>query len=67
MKNMSLSNEEAKKRAAKAQRTKNANLKLKQAETDKLVSEKRTTAKLRAELKAYKDLISQGWSPPGGK
>ena len=64
---MSLSVDEAKKRAAKAKRTKSANERIKQQESDKLATEKTKTAKLRSELKAYKDLIRQGWSPPGGK
>ena len=64
---MSLSDDERRKRAAKARKTKSANERAKQEDRDKLASEKNKTAKLRSELKAYKDLIKQGWSPPGGK
>lgn len=64
---MSLSDEEKRRRSAKARKTKNANEKKNREEVDKLASEKTKTAKLRSELKAYKDLIRQGWSPPGGK
>lgn len=64
---MSLSDEEKRKRAAKARKTKKANEKGQQAVVDKLAREKNKTAKIRSELKAYKDLIGQGWSPPGGK
>jgi len=64
---MSLSEQEAKKRAAKAKRTKSANEKTKQEVIDKLATEKTKTARIRSELKAYKDLIAKGWSPPGGK
>lgn len=64
---MSLSEEEARKRANKAKRTKTANEKIKQGEIITLAKERTKTAKLRSELKAYKDLIKQGWSPPGGK
>ena len=64
---MSLSTEEAKKRANKAKRTKTANEKAKQDIKDTLAKEKTKTARIRSELKAYKALINKGWSPPGGK
>jgi len=64
---MSLEKTKAEKSAAKAKRTKAANLKIKQEEMIELARQKTKTAKLRSELKAYKDLIRQGWSPPGGK
>ena len=64
---MSLSEDEARKRAAKARKTKNANERKIQADRDQLATEKTKTAKLRSELKAYKDLIRQDWSPTGGK
>ncbi len=64
---MSLSDTEAKKRSAKAKRTKTVNLNKRQAELDELAKQKTKTAKLRSELKAYKDLIGKGWTPPGSK
>ena len=64
---MSLSDEEKRKRTAKARKTKNANEKKVRDDLNTLAKEKTKTAKLRSELKAYKDLIKQGWSPPGGK
>ena len=64
---MSLSEEEARKRANKAKRTKTANEKSRQQVIDTLAREKTKTARIRSELKAYKDLIAKGWSPPGGK
>ena len=64
---MSLSDEEKRKRAAKARKTKTANEKKVQADLDKLSKEKLKTAKLRAELKAIKYLIDKNWVPDGGK
>ena len=54
---------EAEKRARKAKQTKNANLRLKQAESAKLVRKDKALAKVRAELKAIKDLVSSGRRP----
>ena len=61
---MSISDEEAKKRASKSKRTKNANEKARQDIKDTLAKEKTKTARIKSELKAYKDLIAKGWSPP---
>ncbi len=63
---MSLSEDEARKRAAKAKRTKTANTNKRQAELDELAKEKTKSAKLRSELKAIKYLIDKNWVP-GGK
>ena len=64
---MSISEQEAKKRAAKSKRTKAANLLVKQTEKAELAKEKTVSAKLRSELKAIKYLIDKNWTPPGGK
>ena len=64
---MSITEQEAKKRAAKSKRTKTANEKSKQDVKDALAVEKTKTAKLRSELKAIKYLINKNWTPPGGK
>ena len=64
---MSITEQEAKKRASKSKRTKTANEKARQDVKDSLAKEKTKTARIRSELKAYKDLIAKGWSPPGSK
>ena len=64
---MSITEQEAKKRASKSKRTKTANEKARQDVKDELAKEKTKTARIKSELKAYKALITAGWSPPGGK
>lgn len=60
---MSLSVEEATKRAKKAAATKRMKERSIRDAEDALARKDRSLARARAELKAYKDLINAGWAP----
>lgn len=54
---------DAEKTARKARATKNANLRKKDLQNEKLLRKDKALGRAKAELKAIKELIAKGWRP----